>query len=126
MLIGKFSKESADTSRFTIDATPWIDADETIVGYTPPVITPIISPFPGPFPYGPLPSPPPNAPPPVDATPLVILSQFNLGTSLEFFVDAGTLNLAYQFQTSITGTSGRVKTVEVFVNIVGAPGVPYQ
>jgi hypothetical protein len=125
VLVGRLIKESSDNSRFTIDATQWLDVGETIVSYTAPVITQVVTTFPGPFPYAPRPPYPPEGAAPADTTPLVVTGQYNLGTTLEFFVGVGTPLLSYQFQLTLTGTSSRIKTVEVFINIIEAPGVPY-
>jgi len=125
MLIGQLNKESADISRVTIDAENWIDTGETLMSYTPPVITQIISQYPGPLPYFPLAPQVPIGPAPADTNPLVFASQFLLSSAIELFIGRGTTGLAYQVQTTILGTSTRKITVEFYVFIIPAPGIGY-
>lgn len=125
MLIGQLNKESADVSRVTIDAENWIDAGETLVSYTPPVVTQIISQYPGPLPYFPLAPQVPIGPAPADTNPLVFESQFLLTSAVELFIGGGTTGLAYQVQITILGTSTRKITVEFFVFVRPAPGIGY-
>ncbi len=117
MLVGRLNKEPTDTSRFTVDFTPWVDTGETITAFTTPVITDVTNSFPAPFSLYPA---PPVYPPFVDPSPLLVSSSYLLtGLQVQMLVIDGSIGRVYQVQFVATGSSGRLKTIEVLVNVVG-------
>jgi hypothetical protein len=117
MLLDRIIKEGTDLSRIICELEEWLDPSE--------VITQIVSAdiSLGTTGWSLQPYPPPGAPPPYDPTPLLFhtftLDQTN--RTLIVFVKYGTPGNVYTCTFVLGGTSGRVFTFEIGVQISGQP-----
>ena len=117
MLIDRIDKAPSDYTRIIEDMTWWLDAGETLGEFISVEIIPGMS---G---WTEAPYPPPDSPPPYDPTPLLMpIYQFDSTGKLFFaFVSFGTAGVAYTLRFVLRGSSSRVITVEVGVQVTGMP-----
>lgn len=121
MLVGRLTKETTDIRRVIVDFTPWLDLGETITGLT---ASQIIYGNNG---WSSTQPPWQLAETPYDPTPLAFAlaspTVVNTNTAVQFFTQAGTPGAVYTVQVVVAGSSGRIATMEVMVQLSGIPPV---
>lgn len=119
MIVGRLTKDQADVRRVTVDFTQWLDAGETVVSATVPVIDVRQQASWSDGPY--IANPPPVV---SDTTPLTLLSEavVNGNTGVQLFLQAGTPSLTYVVSFIATGGSGRQKEIDILVYVRVPPG----
>lgn len=118
MLVARINKETTDVSRVLVHLDDfWLDESEVVTAIYQSDVRQ------GTTGWSLQPYPPSAAPPPYDPTPLRLLSATldARNRMLIMFVHYGTPGLAYTVQFVVGGTSARRLTIEIGVQVTGAP-----
>ena len=109
MKLGKVHKDTSDVTRVVVDCSKWLDRAETITAVSLPTIVTDYTPGAVPQGDGQVLYPPDN-------TPLLVDMPTIAGTNITLMLNDGTPTLAYWVEFLVTGTSGRIKTLELYTH----------